>query len=484
MDVTTRRLGETLRWSLRGSFVAAIFCVVPLIAGVPSDNLDRIDSFVLAEMARQKVPGLGIAVVKTGRVLVAKGYGFANVEHHVPVRPETIFQSGSVGKQFTSAAVMLLVEQGKIGLEDSVRKFFPEAPASWGAITVHHLLTHTSGIPDYEFGEGPRSVDLHRDYTEDELARFAFGLPLEFSPGSRWNYSNTGYLLLGIIIHKVSGQSYGDFLHDRVFSPLGMNTARTISDEDIVPNRASGYRLDKGVLKNQEWVSPTFNATADGCLYFTLRDMIAWDKGLRAGAILSPKSWEQVYDPVKLNSGNRYPYGFAWFIDTLGNGNLRLHHGGTWQGFYSYISRYQGEDLTIIVLANLADSNPARFVDGIANIFAPSLLPPELKPIPDPEPTVRERLDALLRQARDGRLSPTEFAYVRAGFFPDLAKEYQEQLLKLGTIQKVALLERKVRGDDRIYTYEINFETESIIVTLGIALDEKVSLFRIRPKTP
>ncbi len=117
-----------------------------------------------------------------------------------------------------------------------------------------------------------------------------------------------------------------------------MKTARIISEEDIVPNRAAGYRLDKGALKKQEWVSPTFNSTADGSLYFSVLDVIAWDKGLRSGAILSSRSWEQVYDPVKLKSGNRYPYGFGWFVDTL-NGNLRLHHSGSWQGFKSYMLR-------------------------------------------------------------------------------------------------------------------------------------------------
>jgi CubicO group peptidase (beta-lactamase class C family) len=444
--------------------------------------MDRIDTFVRAEMARQQVPGVAIAIVKDGSVFAEKGYGFANVEHHVPVGPETIFQSGSVGKQFTSAAVMLLVEQGRIGLEDPVTKYFPDAPASWRAITLRHLLTHTSGIPDYEEA-GPDSVDFRRDYTESELARFAFGLTLEFPPGSRWNYSNTGYVLLGIIIHKASGQFYGDLLRERVFAPLEMKTARIISEEDIVPNRAAGYRLDNGALKNQLWVSPTLNTTADGALYFSVRDAIAWDKGLRAGAILSPQSWEQVYEPVKLNSGSRYPYGFGWEVDTL-NGSRRLHHGGAWQGFKSYISRYLDEDLTIIVLANLAEADPERFVDGIAGILVPALVTPELKPIPDREPEVRARLDTLLRLTKDGELSPTEFAYLRVGFFPDVAKAYQEELSKLGAIQQVSLLERKVVGDDRIYTYELGYATESLIVTLGIAPDGKISVFTILPKLP
>ena len=163
-----------------------------------ADALARGDEFVRAEMAREKVPGVAVAIVDHGAVVKAEGYGLANVEHGVPVRADTIFQSGSLGKQFTAATVMTLVEEGKIGLEDSIAKYFPEAPEPFRAITVRHLLTHTSGIPDYTEG----TIDLRRDYTEDELAKLAFGLKLEFAPGSRWNYSNTGYLMLGVLVHR------------------------------------------------------------------------------------------------------------------------------------------------------------------------------------------------------------------------------------------------------------------------------------------
>ena len=213
-----------------------------------SADLGPVDAFVRAEMERQKVPGVAVAIVRGGDVVEARGYGLANVEHQVAVKPETIFQSGSVGKQFTSTVVMLLVEEGKLALSDPLTKFFPKAPAPWSGITVRHLLTHTSGIPDYT----EETLDYRKDYTEEELASLAFGLKLEFPPGSRWSYSNTGYVLLGIIVGKVSGRFYGDLLAERVFAPLGMKTARVISEEDIVPNRAAGYRLVGGQLKNQE----------------------------------------------------------------------------------------------------------------------------------------------------------------------------------------------------------------------------------------
>src|SRR5574338_1179206 len=224
--------------------VAIGFAATTAHAQAPGDA--RVDSVVRAEMARQRIPGVAVAIVKNGAVMMAAGYGESNVELHAPVTAETMFQSGSVGKQFTSAGVMTLVEEGKIGLDDPIVKYFPNAPPAWRGITVRHLLTHTSGIPDYTTD----AMDYRRDYTEDELETMAFGLTPEFPPGSRWNYSNTGYVLLGILIHKASGKFYGDLLRERVFTPLGMRSARVISEADIVPHRAAGYRLEKGELKN------------------------------------------------------------------------------------------------------------------------------------------------------------------------------------------------------------------------------------------
>lgn len=330
----------------------------------------RVDAFVAAQMLAQKVPGVALAIVKDG-VVVARGYGESNVEHHVPVTPETIFQSGSVGKQFTAAAVMLLVEEGRIALEDSITRYLPDAPATWQPIRIRHLLTHTSGIPDYAVD----TFDYRRDATEDELARMAYGLTLEFPPGAQWKYSNTGYLLLGVVIHKVSGQFYGDLLAERIFRPLGMSTARVISEAEIVPNRAAGYELVDGQLRNQEWVAPSLNTTADGALYLTVQDMVAWDRGLRAGAILKPESWAQMYTPVRLAGGETYPYGFGWSVGTVA-GAPRYAHGGSWQGFKSYIARYLGADLTIILFANLAETDTEALVDGVATIIDPRLTPP------------------------------------------------------------------------------------------------------------
>jgi CubicO group peptidase (beta-lactamase class C family) len=445
--------------------------------GAGDDVGARIDEFVRAEMQRQHVPGVAIGVVRNGAVLKAQGYGFANVEHEVPVGPETVFESGSLGKQFTAAAVMLQVEDGKLSLSDPITKFFPDAPEAWRSVTVRNLLSHTSGIPDYTVG----SFDYRKDYTEDDLAKLAYGFELEFTPGSRWNYSNTGYVLLGIIVHKVSGRFYGDVLADRVFKPLGMTTARIISEADIVPHRAAGYRLVDGELKNQEWVAPLLNTTADGSLYLSVRDMIAWDAGVRARRVLSPESWNQVLEPVRLASGKTYPYGFGWFIEERGGKPLQ-QHGGAWQGFKTQFSRFLGDDLSVIVLANLEGADQERFADGVAAIIDPALAAPTPKPIEDREPAVTARANRLLEAARQGTLARSEFAYVRAGFFPDVTDLYAKTLKELGAPRRVALLERTELGDDRVYLYEVEYASATLLMRLALAPDDRVALFELRRK--
>jgi N-acyl-D-amino-acid deacylase len=335
---------------------------------------DPVDTIVRTEMAKQRIPGVAVAVIRNGETIKAEGYGEANVEHHVPVTPETIFQSGSLGKQFTAAVVMTLVDEGKLALTDSVTKFFPDAPASWRAITIQHLLTHTSGIANYTAGK----VDYRKDYTEEELVKLAYGLPLDFAPGEQWRYSNTGYLILGAVVRKVSGHFYGDLLRDRVFQPLGMTSARVISEADIVPHRAGGYQLENGTLQNQGWVSPSLNTTADGALYLSLRDLVAWAGGVRRQAILKPDSWKATLTPVRLNNGRRHPYGFGWALDRIAGYDI-YRHGGSWQGFRTHIARYvapDGADVTIIVLANLAEAEPARIVNAIAAHYMPTLRDP------------------------------------------------------------------------------------------------------------
>ncbi len=316
-------------------------------------------------MQKQHIPGLSLLVSRDRNPIRAQGFGLANVELQVPVKPETVFQSGSVGKQFTATAVMMLVEESKIGLEDPLTKFFPDAPAAWKQVTVRELLSHTAGFTDY-----PKDFNFRKDYTEDEVLKIIEGIPLAYPAGTKWSYSNLGYATLGILIHKVTGKFYGDFLQERIFKPLDISTTRIISEADIIPNRAAGYRLVKGELKNQEWVAPMINTTADGSLYFSINDLAKWDAALYTETLLKRSSLDQMWTVAKLKNGqpNQDHYGFGWSIEAK-NGHKVIGHGGSWQGFKTHISRYVDDKLTVVVLINQADAEPGPITDRVAEMY-------------------------------------------------------------------------------------------------------------------
>jgi CubicO group peptidase (beta-lactamase class C family) len=423
----------------------------------------KVDAYLKTEMERQHIPGASVAVIKDGQIILAKGYGLANVELQAPVKPETIFQSGSMGKQFTATAVMMLVEAGKLNLDDSIRKYFTDAPATWENIKIRNLLTHTGGTTDY-----PNDFDFRRDYTEDELLKRAEAIPLAFQPGEKWSYSNLGYVLLGILIHKVSGQFYGDFLQEHVFKPLGMNTARIISEADIVPNRAAGYRLVKGELKNQEWVSPTLNTTADGALYLTIYDMAKWDAALYTEKLLKQSSLEQMWTPVKLNNGKTSAYGFGWSLGEV-RGHRIIEHGGAWQGFKSYIARYVGDKLTVVVFANLSQANPGRIAYGVAAIYDPALTP---------EPRAVE----IVQQATASMLEPGLFT---ADAWSSVSKKVpylSKQLKALGSLNSIELVERTEEAGIRVFRYRLKYKDGNFIFVMGLNKEGKIARLNLQPE--
>ncbi len=316
-------------------------------------------------MKRQQIPGLALLVSRHGQPVRSEGYGLANVELQALVTPETIFQSGSVGKQFTATGVMMLIEAGKVGLQDPLSKYFPHGPDWWKDVTVRELLSHTAGFTDY-----PGDFDMRKDYGEDDLLKIVAAIPPAYLPGTKWLYSNLGYLTLGLLIHKVTGEFYGDFLQRRIFVPLGMSTTRIINEADIIPNRAAGYRLAGGLLKNQEWVSPSLNTTADGSLYFSILDLAKWDASLYTEKLLKSASLRQMWtvDPLRDGKPNSGHYGFGWFVGSE-KGHRVVEHEGQWQGFETQISRYVDDELTVVVLTNLAEAKPKRIADGVAAIY-------------------------------------------------------------------------------------------------------------------
>lgn len=364
---------------------------------------DAVDEYVRSVMDAKKIPGVSIVVLRDGEVVKSEGYGFANLEHEVAATPETIYQSGSVGKQFTAAGILLLAEDGKLGLDDRLAQHFPGGPASWHRITIRHLLTHTSGLKDY----GADEIDFRKDYTEDEYLEIMQRLPLEFEPGTQWSYSNSGYLLLGILTSRLAGKHWSEFQAERLFEPLGMTTTRVISERDIVMHRAAGYVLDdNGEVRNQEWVAPSANTCADGALYFSAKDLAAWGAALEAREFLAPESLEAWWTPVSLANGATFPYGFGWAIEEQ-RGYPVIEHGGSWQGFRTAIARYVAQGLTVAVLANLAQAEPEVMAHEIAGLLEPALRRPDAgRTAREPDEHRAERLLGVLEAWADYRAVP------------------------------------------------------------------------------
>lgn len=447
--------------------------------GQPGSRADRsaearIDRFVKQEMLAHQIPGVSLAVLRKGKVILLKSYGFANVEHQVPVKPATIFQSGSIGKQFTAAAVLMLAQENKLSLDDKISKYFPDAPPAWQDITVWNLLTHTSGLGDY-----PPEIDLQRDYTEDEYLASFKKAPLDFPPGTSWNYSNVGYVTLGILIRKVTGKYYGDFLQERIFKPLDMTTARVISEADIVPNRAAGYRLVNGQLKNQAWVSPSTNSTADGALYVSILDLAKWDAALYTDRPLSSSSREKMWTAAKLADGSTKDYGFGWHLAKL-HGRRVAFHGGAWQGFKSFIVRFLDTELTLIFLANSWETRDFKFARGLAAGFYPDFALPDVKTIPDSDPKTTSLMRRALMGVVMGRIDQQLFtADAVAAMHGNQGKQIQQSLnafsLPVAIIHSSELVERSTENTVRVYRYLLTDIGRSLLLTLKLTQDDKVS---------
>jgi CubicO group peptidase (beta-lactamase class C family) len=327
---------------------------------------------VEAVQKQQQIPGLALMVMENGSIRHAQGFGLANIELGVPVTPQSMFQTGSIGKMFTAVLILKLAESGRIGLDDPVAKHLPGTPAAWSGITVRMMLNHTSGIPNYVLADYQRIV---RD-GEAELARIAYEKPLDFTPGSQWRYSNTAYVLLGQLIAKVTGRFYGDLLVEQVFRPLGMKTAQPISERDIVPGRVAGYEIEGKELKNQSYVPQSLNSTADGSLYFSLMDYAAWEQAVRRrDPVLSKASWAEMFRPARLTTGEHVAYGMGWDVRS-GKGFALRGHGGSWQGFqthYLAVERPQQPeaDLAVVVLTNNAQADPSVIAADVAKALAP-----------------------------------------------------------------------------------------------------------------
>jgi CubicO group peptidase (beta-lactamase class C family) len=340
--------------------ILALWLLTAPVAGV-----DDVDEFITAEMQRARIPGLSLVVAKRGEIIKAQGYGLANRALDTPAAPDTIYKIASVSKQFLATGIMLLAQQARLGVEDPVRTYLDDAPAAWNAITIRHLLTHTAGLV-----REPPGFDPFKTTSDIELIRTAYNVPLRFTPGERWEYSNTGYNILAEVISRVSGKPWPQFIDDTVFKPSGMTTTWPTNTTARITNRAQGY-VDNDSLKDEpRWLA----LRPGGGFLSSVLDLAKWDAVLYTDKVLTEASRRQMWTPVTLNDGRTYPYGFGWMLGSR-NGHRYVQHSGGMPGTRAHISRFLDEDLTIILLMNLDDVDIEPIVAGVAAQYLPKRQP-------------------------------------------------------------------------------------------------------------
>ena len=340
------------------SLLIALLFSLPARAQDPAARFDE----YLGDLARKDLFSGAVLVARDGKVLFAKGYGKANEEFDIPNAPAVKFRLGSITKQFTAAAILQLEERGKLRVADPICNYLKECPETWKEITIRHLLTHTSGIPNYTaLPSYPQS--MHAPVTNDGMiARFK-DRPLDFKPSEKWNYSNSGYFLLGVIIEKVSGEGYEAYLQKNIFTPLGMKDSGYDWHHTILKNRATGYSYQKGARVNSTYLDMGQPAAA-GSLYSTVEDLFRWNEALFNGKALSPKSFEAMTTPVL----NNYGYGVGM---TEVFKRKTVSHGGGINGFNTYLIRYLDDKVTIAVLRNrdYGAPSPTKICETLAALY-------------------------------------------------------------------------------------------------------------------
>jgi CubicO group peptidase (beta-lactamase class C family) len=325
-------------------------CAAPAVAARPSDaDLAAYADGILAANYPAGEPGASALVVRDGKILLRKGYGLANLELLVPVKPEMVFELGSVTKQFTGAAVLMLAERGKLSLDDEITRWLPDFPTHGQKITVEQLLTHVSGIPSYT-GMAEWLSRLREDMTLEQLIGLFAGKPLEFTPGERWAYNNSGYILLGAILEKASGKTYEDFVEQEIFAPLGMKSSYYAHQDEAVPGRVEGYEKNDTGYARARYLSMTIPYAA-GALQSSVDDLWRWEQGLAAGKVVSAASLARMFAPARLTSGASSHYGYGWNTFDY-QGRTVIEHGGGIFGFVTHVLRVPEEQLYVAILSN------------------------------------------------------------------------------------------------------------------------------------
>lgn len=326
-----------------------LFLVV-LLTQLSLGHADQTDDYIREQMTRRRIPAVVVKVIQGGHAVKTAAFGTANLELNVPVSTNSVFEIGSITKQFTASCILLLQQDGKLSIEDRIGRHLPNIPASWTNVTIRHLLAHTSGIKSYTGLDG---FALTRKLNQAQFVELIGKQPVEFQPGAAWKYSNTGYSLLGYIIENASGQTYWQFLRARILDPLGMIDTRARNPGTIITNRVAGYeQTNRWHLNRDSDLTDVFSA---GALVSTVGDLAKWNAALDAETVLNLASKTVAWSPQFLSDGKATNYGLGWYVETV-EGHRCVGHGGSTSGFNASLQRFPDDDLCVILLTNTDES--------------------------------------------------------------------------------------------------------------------------------
>jgi D-alanyl-D-alanine carboxypeptidase len=404
-----------------------------------------------------------VLVAQNGVPVFRQAFGFANREWEIPNEPEAKFRIGSITKEFTATAILQLAEAGQLSIDDPISKYYTDAPVTWKDITLRHLLTHTSGIPSYTSLPHFFDEDAKVDRTPDEIIQLTRDKPLEFEPGTKFSYDNSGYIILGYIIEKVSGERYADYIQHHIFQPLGMKSSGYDFTEAIIPQRASGYRWEKTKFVNADYLSMLIPFSA-GSLYSTVDDLLTWDQAIYAGKLLNAASFKAMFTDYG------HGYGFGWFVNKQFGHNLISHSGGI-NGFVSMFQRFPDDKLTVIVLSNENNAPVGRIADGLAALY---LGVPPRSAVPGGEKIVRDQID----QLRQGTVKYDQLSADLADMTRKQLPALQKRINDLGQVVSVSLIAADPLGADR---YKVTFNNGVVEWLIAIGQDGKIIGLGIHP---
>jgi CubicO group peptidase (beta-lactamase class C family) len=341
--------------NFRLAILLALVITLPSLGQTPSRQLIADFDKLVSEQFKPAESGCAVLVSQKGNVIYKKAFGLANIELKVPMKPEMVFRIGSITKQFTAVCILQLMEQGKLSLQDEITKFIPDYPTQAYKITVEHLLTHTSGIQSYT-GMKNFQEFIRKEMKPEEIIELFKNQPMEFAPGTKWNYNNSGYILLGHIIEKVSGKSYPQYLEENIFKPLGMSNTYYGSNSRIISNRASGYQNGKDGIINADIMSMTIPYAA-GSIESTVEDLFKWHQAVHAYKLVKKESLEKAFTDYKLANGKGTRYGYGWALNTV-QGSPTIEHGGGINGFLTSSLYLPNEDVFVAVFSNSNAKSP------------------------------------------------------------------------------------------------------------------------------